>query len=80
MEYAPSVVHRYFPRYREIYAARRWTMFDYVDRVYDASKAMHRLGFVCRTGFGDILANLDRENRGESSPRAFSSSPPPLAS
>jgi UDP-glucose 4-epimerase len=62
MDYAPLVVHRYFPRYREIYARRGWTMFDYIDRVYDPSKAMRRLGFVCSTDFGDILAQLDRED------------------
>jgi hypothetical protein len=37
-------------------------MFDYIDRVYDSNKAMRRLGFVCRTDFGDILAQLDRED------------------
>jgi UDP-glucose 4-epimerase len=62
MDYAPLVVHRYFPRYREIYARRGWTMFDYIDRVYDSTRAMRRLGFVCRTDFGDILAQLDREH------------------
>jgi UDP-glucose 4-epimerase len=62
MDYAPLVVHRYFPRYREIYARRGWTMFDYIDRVYDSNRAMRRLGFVCRTDFGDILAQLDRED------------------
>jgi UDP-glucose 4-epimerase len=62
MEYAPLVVHQYFPRYREIYARRGWTMFDYIDRVYDANKAMRRLGFVCQTDFGDILTQLDRED------------------
>jgi UDP-glucose 4-epimerase len=62
MEYAPLVVHRYFPRYREIYARRGWTMFDYIDRVYDSTRAMRRLGFVCKTDFGDILAQLDRED------------------
>jgi UDP-glucose 4-epimerase len=62
MEYAPLVVHHYFPRYREIYARRGWTMFDYIDRVYDSNKAMRRMGFVCQTDFGDILAQLDRED------------------
>jgi len=62
MEYAPLVVHRYFPRYRETYARRGWTMFDYIDRVYDSTKAMRRLGFVCKTDFGDILTQLDRED------------------
>jgi UDP-glucose 4-epimerase len=78
MTYAPLVVHHYFPRYREIYARRGWTMFDYVDRVYDATKAMHRLGFVCRTGFGDVLARLDREDRGEE-PTERPPSPGPAA-
>ena len=62
MEYAPLVVHHYFPRYREIYARRGWTMFDYIDRVYDSTRAMRRLGFVCSTDFGDILTQLDRED------------------
>lgn len=62
MDYAPLVVHRYFPRYREIYARRGWTMFDYIDRVYDSNRAMRRLGFVCQTDFGDILTQLDRED------------------
>ncbi len=62
MEYAPRAVRRYFPRYREIYARRGWTMFDHIDRVYDSSKAMRWLGFVCSTDFGDILDQLDRED------------------
>jgi UDP-glucose 4-epimerase len=62
MEYAPIAVDRYFPHYREIYARRGWTMFDHIDRVYDSTKAMRRLGFVCSTDFGDILAQLDRED------------------
>jgi hypothetical protein len=37
-------------------------MFDHIDRVYDAAKAMRRLGFVCATDFGGILARLDRED------------------
>jgi UDP-glucose 4-epimerase len=62
MEHAPLVVDRYFPRYREIYARRGWTMFDSIDRVYDSNKAMRRLGFVCQTDFGSILTQLDRED------------------
>ena len=41
--------------YREIYASRGWTMFDSIDRVYDAGEGERRLGFVCRTGFREIL-------------------------
>jgi UDP-glucose 4-epimerase len=56
---APAVVARLFPHYREIYARLGWTMFDSIDRVYDASKAARRLGFTCRTGFGERLEELD---------------------
>jgi UDP-glucose 4-epimerase len=58
MHDAPAVVAHYHPGYREIYARRGWTMFDSIDRVYDSSKAMRRLGFVCRTGFGEVLDRL----------------------
>jgi UDP-glucose 4-epimerase len=55
---APSVVARYFPDYREKYAKRGWTMFDSIDRVYDAGKAKRKLGFVCKTGFREVLDSL----------------------
>jgi nucleoside-diphosphate-sugar epimerase len=55
---APSVVARYFPDYREKYARRGWTMFDSIDRVYDAGKAKRKLGFVCKTGFREVLDGL----------------------
>jgi nucleoside-diphosphate-sugar epimerase len=55
---APSVVARYFPDYREKYARRGWTMFDSIDRVYDAGKAKRKLGFVCKMGFREVLDSL----------------------
>ena len=55
---APAVVARYFPDYRARYDRRGWTMFDSIDRVYDAAKAARRLDFVCRTGFGEKLREL----------------------
>jgi UDP-glucose 4-epimerase len=55
---APAVVRRYFPEYPEVYARLGWTMFDSIDRVYDASKARRRMGFVCRTGFAERLREL----------------------
>lgn len=58
---APSVVARYFPRYPELYARAGWTMFQSIDRVYDASKAFRRLGFQCRTGFKEKLEELERQ-------------------
>jgi UDP-glucose 4-epimerase len=58
MTNAPAVVARYFPDYPALYAARGWTMFDRIDRVYDPSRAATRLGFVCRTGFRQVLDDL----------------------
>lgn len=55
---APSVVARYFPDYQKLYEARGWTMFDTIDRVYDSSKAARVLGFTCKTGFREVLADL----------------------
>ena len=58
---APAVVRRYYPHYPAIYTRRGWTMFDSIDRVYDSSKAARRLGFVCRTAFGEMLSALALE-------------------
>jgi UDP-glucose 4-epimerase len=55
---APAVVARCFPDYPRLYAENGWTMFSSIDRVYDASLARDRLGFVCRTGFAEVLAEL----------------------
>lgn len=59
---APSVVARYFPKFPALYARKGWTMFSSIDRVYDASRARDRLGFVCRTSFADVLAALAAED------------------
>ena len=59
---APSIVGRYFPDFAALYARKGWTMFSSIDRVYDASRARDRLGFVCRTSFADVLAALRAEN------------------
>ncbi len=55
---APSVVSRLFPDYPALYEKHGWTMFDTVDRVYDAGKAARVLGFTCRTGFREVLDAL----------------------
>jgi UDP-glucose 4-epimerase len=57
---APAVVRRYYPAYPEVYARLGWTMFESIDRVYDSGKAADRLGFTCRTGFGERLEELER--------------------
>jgi UDP-glucose 4-epimerase len=51
---------RLFPEYPAIYARRSWTMFQSIDRVYDATRAFERMGFACRTGFAEKLAELGR--------------------
>ena len=58
---APSVVARYFPQYPDLYARLGWTMFQSIDRVYDSGKALRVLGFQCRTGFREKLADLQRQ-------------------
>lgn len=60
---APAVVRRHFPEYPALYARRGWTMFDSIDRVYDSSKATRVLGFTCRTGFREKLAELAGPSR-----------------
>jgi UDP-glucose 4-epimerase len=55
---APAVVARYFPDYPGIYDRLGWTMFASIDRVYDPTRAKERLGFTCRTGFAEALADL----------------------
>jgi uncharacterized protein YbjT (DUF2867 family) len=43
---------------RETVWRRGWTMFQSIDRVYDATRAFERMGFACRTGFAERLAEL----------------------
>jgi UDP-glucose 4-epimerase len=65
---APAVVARLFPDYREIYARLGWAMFDSIDRVYDSGKAERKLGFVCKTGFGEKLRELGHRGAVNSRP------------
>lgn len=60
MHNAPAVVERYFPHYPEIYRRLGWTMFPSIDRVYDATKLERKLGFVCKTGFAQVLRQLEK--------------------
>jgi UDP-glucose 4-epimerase len=55
---APAVVARHFPDYPAVYEKLGWTMFDRIDRVYDPSRAFEKMGFRCRTGFAETLAEL----------------------
>ena len=55
------MVARYFPRYGELYARAGWTMFQSIDRVYDASKASRLIGFQCCIGFKEKLDELEKQ-------------------
>lgn len=56
----PAVVNRLFPDYAELYAARGWSMFPRIDRVYSSDKAMKELGWTPRYNFDHVLACLRR--------------------
>jgi UDP-glucose 4-epimerase len=55
---APAVARRYAPTYEGIYAARGWTMFPRIDRVYVNEKARTDLGWHPRYDFFYILKRL----------------------
>ena len=58
MTNAPDVVARYFPDYPAIYEKLGWTMFPRIDRIYDPSRALTRIGFRCKTDFRAMLDEL----------------------
>jgi len=50
---------RYFPHYRKLYDKRGWTMFNSIDRIYDAAKAKRgSWASECKTGFREVLGSL----------------------
>ncbi|HYW16779.1 MAG TPA: NAD(P)-dependent oxidoreductase [Allosphingosinicella sp.] len=55
---APAVILRHFPEAADLYARAGWRLPQGIDRVYDPSRALRRLGFRCRTDFAAILAAL----------------------
>lgn len=56
---APAVVRRYAPEYEDIYAARGWTMFPAIDRVYVNERARVELGWRPRYDFAYVLTRID---------------------
>jgi nucleoside-diphosphate-sugar epimerase len=58
---APSVVARRVPRYRDVYAARGWTMFPGIDRVYVNERARRELGWQPRYDFARVLELIASE-------------------
>jgi len=55
---APAVVRRHVPEYEALYAARGWTMFPSLDRVYDNTRAREELGWAPRFDFRYALQRL----------------------
>jgi UDP-glucose 4-epimerase len=52
---AREVVERLFPESAALYAARQWTLFPSMDRVYDSSRAIMELGWQPRYDFQHVL-------------------------
>jgi UDP-glucose 4-epimerase len=55
---APAIVRRYAPGYAEIYAARGWSMFPTIDRVYVNDRARTELGWQPRYDFAHVLDQI----------------------
>lgn len=55
---AADVVHRLFPESRELFAARKWTLFPQIDRVYVNQRAISELGWRPKYDFRHVLASL----------------------
>jgi UDP-glucose 4-epimerase len=55
---APAVVRRRVPEYEAIYAARGWSMFPSIDRVYDNARARRDLGWQPTFDFARIVRDL----------------------
>jgi len=58
---APDVLARRVPRARDVYAARGWSMFPGIDRVYDNERARRELGWEPRYDFGTVLELIEKE-------------------
>ena len=57
---AAEVVQRLFPESAALYAARQWTLFPSMDRVYDSSRAIRELGWQPRYDFKHVLDCLKK--------------------
>jgi len=57
---APAVVNRLFPRAAALYAAKGWTMFPTLDRVYVNRRAVETLGWRPRYDFAHVLDCLEK--------------------
>ena len=52
---APDVIHRLFPDCRDLYAARNWSLFPHIDRVYVNELAVRELGWQPKYDFQHVL-------------------------
>jgi UDP-glucose 4-epimerase len=57
---APTVIHQLFPECAALYAAKGWSLFPTIDRVYVNHAATAALGWRPRTDFAHVLACLKR--------------------
>jgi nucleoside-diphosphate-sugar epimerase len=58
---APAVVARRVPRFQAVYAARGWSMFTGIDRVYDNTRARRDLGWQPRYDFAKVLELIESD-------------------
>jgi UDP-glucose 4-epimerase len=58
---APAVLARCVPGYREVYAARGWSMFPGIDRVYDNARARRDLAWQPKYDFATVLGLIESE-------------------
>ena len=56
---APAVVRRRVPAYERVFAARGWSMFPSIDRVYDNTRARVELGWAPEFDFARIVRDLE---------------------
>ena len=63
---APAVVDKYVHGYRDVYAARGWTMFPGIDRVYDNARARRDLSWAPKYGFSRVLELIAAGGSGRS--------------
>lgn len=63
----PAVLRRHFPDAATLFAARGWTIFPWIDRVYDSALAQRELGWCARHDFAHVLDCLrtDRDFRSD---------------
>jgi UDP-glucose 4-epimerase len=55
---APAAVKRHAPQYEKVYAARGWSMFPTIDRVYVNERARRELGWQPRYDFTSVVGRL----------------------